>query len=1101
MAKRTLHPFNVEKVELEGANLIEASAGTGKTYSIAILVLRMILEKEIHLKEILMVTFTNAAVAELEGRVREFIRLACSYASGDKISEELIRSITNENIKTLGRDQVEQKLKDARRQLDETSIFTIHSFCQQILVEYAFETGQQFSSKVIEDQTRLIEKWVNEFWRQSVTSIEPDILAVLIDNELSRLTMIQCLKKALSGKRFIYKDMDIEEAGNGVRDMLEDLRQSKESFYNLFRNSPEKEPENVGKNKNAVASFGDLTDNAEGFRKQLIEKSAVDYVPKLFPVLRSAALNTVVFEDALTEAASALVYLLYGRSIDLVIGELEKTKQDLSLFSYDDLIYKLHIALESAHSQELIVALRKKYKAGFIDEFQDTDRLQYEIFSTIFDKDSIAFFIGDPKQSIYGFRGADIDTYKAAADQVEKDGSIFTMKQNFRSTAKVIEAYNTFFGTVKDPFNDPVIQYENVSAALKLPELAINAQESPPLSLVSCSKNEEIYQQVAYRIHLLLTTNYIIQEYGENRRVRPSDFGILVRTKITGKEIKKELSRLSIPSITIDDTKVTKTEEAKIIAYILKAIIEPDRANINRALLSKVTTKTKEDLLNPSDESDLDSFKVLQKIWNEKGVYSAINKFMQLYQVRSSVYENQPDNPQRCISNILQISELLHNREIRAKLTPNELINWLLSTDSNDAENDSATSEEFMQRLESDEDAVQIVTIHKSKGLAYNIVVAPDLDMKSEPKYDPIEYKNQNTGEYCFSFYKTPAEESWYREQAEQENRRMIYVALTRAVYKCFIFHNTGTPGSIANFISEAQNSGCAEFCQLIEKPEIRFQISEDESVRAPEIFMKKVDRKWQLVSFSHLNDRHQFMGDHIQSKQDNYSNFVFNQLPGGPLAGNFLHSLFEFSDFQKKDFVDVIKLSGKQYPSVYNKANSEMYHELIHHTLQSKIPIPGSFRLSDIPNSDKIPELEFFFSLKEFSPTALAGLAKTSGIMDFGQIKGMMHGFVDLLFRHEDKYYILDWKSNKLGSKIEDYNHERMEDAIHANNYHVQYLIYTLAVKRFLEVQLQNFDYRTHFGGVIYVFLRGCREGDSSGIYYTMPEVALVNQLEDLMI
>ncbi len=1101
MADRTFHPFNVETIVLEGTNLIEASAGTGKTYSIAILVLRMLLEKEIQLKEILMVTFTNAAVAELEGRVRKFIRLACSYAGGDNISEKLIRSITDENIKKLGKDQVEKKLKDARRQLDETSIFTIHSFCQQTLVEYAFETGQQFSSEVIEDQTRLIEKWVNELWRQSVTTIDPDILAVLKGNKLSRPTMIQSVKKALSGKRFIYEDMDLEEGRNGIRDGLEAVKQSKEAFCNLFGTSPEKEPENVGKNANAVKSFGDLTDNPEGFRKQLIEKSGVNYVSKLFPDLLSAALETGVFEEALSAAAGAHIYLLYGRSISQVIEELEQTKQELALFSYEDLITKLHFALNSTYREQLIIALQKKYRAGFIDEFQDTDRLQYEIFSTIFGKASITFYIGDPKQSIYGFRGADIDTYKAAADQVEKDGSIFTMKQNFRSTEKLIDAYNTFFGNVKDPFNDTVIQYEKVSAALNLPELSLNAQASPPLSVVACSKNDEIYQQVAYRVHQLLTANYFIKESGEARRVRPSDFGILVRTKNTGNAIKKELSRLSIPSITIDDTKILKTEEAKIIAYILKAIIEPDRANINRALLNKFTSKTKVHLLNPDDESDLNNFKALQKIWKEKGVYSAMNKLMQQYRIKSSVYENQPDNPQRCISNILQISELLHKKEIQTKLTPNELVNWLHSADSNDSENDSSSPEEFIQRLESDEDAVQIVTIHKSKGLAYNIVVAPDLDLRSEPRYDPIEYKNRNTGEYCFSFYKTPEEEAWYREETEQENRRLIYVALTRAVYKCFIFHNTGKPGSIAHFINEARNSGCAEFCEFIKKPDNRYQVAENASDTTPKRFKGKIDRKWQVVSFSQLNERHQFMGDQIQSSPDGYDNFVFNHLPGGTLAGNFLHSLFEFSDFQQADFEDVIKLSGKHYPSVYNESEPEMYQKLIHHTLNSEIPVSEPFRLSEIASKDKIPELEFFFNLKEFSPAKLADVIKTFGITDFGHIKGMMHGFIDLFFRHRDKYYILDWKSNKLGSSVEEYNHERMEEAIHANNYHVQYLIYTVAAKRFLEKQLTDFNYQTHFGGVIYVFLRGCREGGSSGIYYTMPDENLMNQIEELMV
>ena len=181
-----LQEFNVKSVPLLGTNLIEASAGTGKTYSIAILVLRLILEKEMLLKQILMVTFTKAAVAELEGRVRKFIRAALNFAQSGIKTDELINTLIKNSIEKKGAEKIISLLKDARMQLDETSIFTIHSFCQNTLNEFAFETGQLFNSVVVEDQSTLVEKVSNEFWRKKITTLDLDLLLLLKNKGLSR---------------------------------------------------------------------------------------------------------------------------------------------------------------------------------------------------------------------------------------------------------------------------------------------------------------------------------------------------------------------------------------------------------------------------------------------------------------------------------------------------------------------------------------------------------------------------------------------------------------------------------------------------------------------------------------------------------------------------------------------------------------------------------------------------------------------------------------------------------------------------------------------------------------------------------------------------
>ena len=174
--------FNASTVPLAGSNLIEASAGTGKTYSIAIMVLRLILEKKISIKEILMVTFTKAAVAELEERIRLFIRQAHKASVGNKISDTTIADLVELAIRNTSEEAVQQKLKDAVLFLDETSVLTIHSFCQQTLTEFAFETNQLFGSDTLKDMVSLIESEVNKFWRENITTMNVDLLGQLIQH-------------------------------------------------------------------------------------------------------------------------------------------------------------------------------------------------------------------------------------------------------------------------------------------------------------------------------------------------------------------------------------------------------------------------------------------------------------------------------------------------------------------------------------------------------------------------------------------------------------------------------------------------------------------------------------------------------------------------------------------------------------------------------------------------------------------------------------------------------------------------------------------------------------------------------------------------------
>ncbi len=1083
MTQNITSEFNVKSVELKDTNLIEASAGTGKTYSIAILVLRLILEKNLPLKEILMVTFTKAAVAELQGRIRKFIRMAFYYANGESINDSLIMDLVDLAINNKGKDNVLLALKQARMQLDETSIFTIHSFCQKSLNEFAFETGQLFDAEVIQEQGSLIEKAVNEFWRTKVTTLSTDILELLWESKLSRHEMMVTVRNVISGTLFDYdKSLDVEEIYQKWLELPARIEGAAQEFEELYNNTNEKN------NRNQIKIiFNKRIDTVEKFRDKLIAKESDERIVDLFPTLLEKALEYKQVLEQQRQLPLQMKYFLYGMAADNTKEYVVRLKNDLSVFSFDDLINKMHEALCGPYKEQLVRVLQRKYKAAFIDEFQDTDEQQYDIFHTLFGSNAIVFYIGDPKQSIYGFRGADIDTYKKAATRVAHR---YTMRQNFRSTPQLINAYNDLFLPVSNAFLDKEIKYEEVFSKNDFENIKKDGEDQKPVTLVSCDGAGDIPEQVAFNVLELLAGGYTI----DGRKVKPSDIGILVRGKDKGMEIKRQLVKLNIPAITIDETLVLETLEAEILIYVLQAMLNANKANVNRALYNFLTNKTKEDLLNQMNDTDLNKFIELKQVWNNIGIYGALQNFLKHYNVYDHLFSTNKQSAERSISNILQIMELLHKQEVQAQPSQEELISWLINGNKQNVQN----SEDYTQRLESDEDAVQIVTIHKSKGLAYNIVFAPTLELTTTCYFDTYQYKKPNESNYYFAFTQKRKGNQYYEEQTRKENVRLLYVALTRAVFKCFIYESGKSKSTLAPFLVNINSQSGVEQTTKQSKPGLIYKRTSSEINGSVREFSNSIKNNWQYTSFSGLNNLHSYSEYKKYNGADDYDQFVFEQMPKGAIAGDFLHELFENTDFTQSNFNSEITHVGRKYPAIFKLEHQILYHELLEHTLHANLPI-DDFSLSSLSAKDKLVEMEFYFDLQKLQTSDLNKLLKNNGVHYFGPVDGLMHGFIDLVFRHNGKYYILDWKSNYLGSSLSDYSSDKLDQAIRANNYHLQYLIYTVALKRYLEQQISDFNYDEHFGGVIYMFLRGCRAEQDTGVFYDKPEHELIEKMDSV--
>jgi len=1132
--------FSAAKVDLSGSNLIEASAGTGKTYSIAILVLRLIVEKKLSIKEILMVTFTNAAVAELQDRVRLFIRLAYKASQGkEPIDDGNIASIVEQAIYQDTGKAVEQRLRDAILLLDEMAVQTIHSFCGQTLREFAFETDQVFGVEMLPSIDPVIENEVNKFWRTHITTLPVNLLSFIRKVDMKK-KFYSIVKEHLGGKHyFAYNHAEQYQLNPGLieswqREMQQlqeqDLRVYEEHILYVESNIETwKEP--VSKNSYAKKSFLPVMDDVGAFYELAVVhwQKQSKYVWKLFPELMEMLNIKKEQEDQQELLRQKISRYLYCLAIQEIYAGVQQFMEINQSLSFDQQINSLHEAVMQGKSG-LLEGLRNKYKAVFIDEFQDTDKVQYEIFHNLFQNHSILFYIGDPKQSIYGWRKADIFTYFSARNAVDH---VYGMNQNFRSSRNMIEAMNQFFQPYEgfDTFyfqdSGDKIEYIPVESPDQDSKGTLNYgdQAVKAMPIIYDKTKESIQEKVAGLVlHLLTDPSFHIYVKGDRRAIKPSDIGILVRANAEGKDIKKYLSRYGIPSVTLQETRILQSDEAVELLYLLQAIVQPNQAAINRALLSSFTGFNIRQILQLPPEITLSYFTKYNDLWQQDGIYTAMMEFMKDFDTRRTLLMNTQVDGERVITNFIQLTELLHQEQTRKNLSMLDVIAWLQKGISGmETEGD-----EYIQRVESDEEAVNIVTVHKSKGLEYKIVIVPHLDFGKGMEREFVSLRDPVSGDYISIESKQLGElATSFEQQKIQEERRLIYVAITRAVYACYVFHNTKIAKAGEN---ELAATSLGLFIQALEKlPEGLKQVQLGAEIPSVAGQMYRVEQRlpakipsvvahfslyqenWRKLSYTSLaaKNMHFQVAKQRPGLQD-YEQFIFHTLRKGAKTGNLLHFLFENIRFdESKHWAEYIQQAIDHYAPNQREVYAPMLEQLLNEVLKATIEIDGlQFQLEQVPPGKRLMELEFDFPVPAFFPAALnqfsgEGIrveARRFNISGNQGLEGMMNGKIDMFFQFRQKFYILDWKSNHLGYDRADYNREAIAKAMNDNNYHLQYLIYTVAVKKYLASRLDDFDYEQHFGGVIYCYVRGMRAGESNGVFTARPPLEQVINLERLI-
>lgn len=1189
-------------IPLDGINLIEASAGTGKTYTITTLFLRLIIEKKLLVDKILVVTFTEAATEELRHRIRRRLREALTAFQQPKSQESKDEVLAGLIARCEDKSDAILRLTNALRGFDEAAIFTIHSFCRQMLQDNAFESGVLFDTELVDDQSPLLREIVEDFWRQHFYNASQLFITYALEKREFRhpsglLTILkdgqyiaQPFLKIIPSQEVPY--LEAKELGfyTAFLTAQQTWRSHQKDIQELLLKSNELKATSYKKDVipqwcqsldgffNAPVMSVNLPDKFIKFMQSELEKQVKKgkTSPRHDFFLQCDTLKER--QQALVATYEQLLLALKIKLFDITKPALARKKQQLHILSFDDLLINLHQALIGNQGPRVAQLIRQKYHAALIDEFQDTDPVQYEIFHTIYGAEGvqpILFLIGDPKQAIYSFRGADIFTYMAAARGAEHR---YTLGTNWRSEPDLMMAINQLFSQAQNPFLFAEIGFQPVDAPTEKsslhekPRLKIENKYLPPLQfwfvpryIAGCPPEKPINKgwakqkipwACANEIARLLGLGKSEQALIGEQPLMAGDIAVLVRTNAQALQIQQVLTHLQIPSVLYSRDSLLHSHEIIEIERILLAVAEPYRqAGIKAALTTDMIGLNANELheLMANDalwQAQLNRFEYYHFLWQQAGFIQMYRSLLLNEQVPAHLL-SYPDGERR-LTNVLHAGELLQKVAIQQKLSMTGLCQWL----AQQRHQPSLTSEEQQLRLESDEKRVKIVTIHKSKGLEYSIIFCPFIwdgylyNIKDEQVvfHDTSEQLTLDLGS---------AEQTEHRLTAlteeQAENLRLFYVAVTRAKHRCYLVWGAfkeATSSPLAHLLhpwaQDIEKTDDAmllnDLKQLAANSGQRIYLTNLPADSAPphrtiepleplhaRPFKGQIDRSWQVSSFTALV--HQKSSSEaidrpdydetptlLSHHQPDFSmptdqTHIFN-FPRGARAGNLMHALFEHLDF-KQPAPSLIQQQLSAYGFEVEKW-SEVIWMTVNNVLQTPLePKISQLTLSQIDKNKRLNELEFYYPItRKITPGGLHQLLRkhvnipqpvwqtTAQKLTFSPRRGFMKGYIDMIFEYQGRYYLVDYKSNMLGTQQDNYHHQSLIEVMMRENYLLQYHLYAIALHRYLSLRLPHYEYQTHFGGVYYLFLRGIRPewGPLYGIYRDRPQAELIQQLSNYL-
>lgn len=1098
-----------------GITLIEASAGTGKTYSLCRAVVRLIEEEGLELTDILLVTFTEAATAELRERLRRFLR---------------------ERLETVPPGTLEaERLRAALRLFDEARIHTIHAFCARLLERHALGSATPFDRTLCEDDSTVWQVATEDFWRAEVVPLPAETGGVLVhggDRKEYVALSLERFAKKLEGplrrqSRRLPRAGEEEEARRHWKSAVEAVPVAMERLSAV-----------LPREREAMAAWleaGHLKQNKKAYKKSDTVRLLLDPLEETLQsgrwseesrralhLLSASELERGLGKngaqpppelpqtaEALHRAARALQEALYTLGERAIPARRRELCARASEMTYDDLLLDVHAALQGPRGDDLARAVRAQTRAVLVDEFQDTDAVQAAIFQTLFGGGETRLaLIGDPKQSIYRFRGADLDTYLALQEVATLR---YTLRRNYRSSPGVVTAVNVLFAREPSPFGRPGVVLPPQTAANEHYRREIpGASKTPAFTLHHRTDKPESGDPetatVAAVARLLSSGARVHGPDGETP-LGPEHCAVLTRTNTQALAVVEALRSAGIPAGARTAENLWQGTAMRELLRLLHAVhLWTDPGRRQAALTGKLCgLPLAEAARLHRGEADgtahVERFAHYARRWREDGVWAALTDAEADYGTARRLLR---DGEAAFWQRLEECAEALHELERATGCGPGGLLRR--------AEQFRRSGQPQREsRALAAEGMVEVLTAHKSKGLDFGLVFLP----------------------YAAA---PPRKEDEEGDESDEEAMRLLYVACTRARYGVHLFTfddpaqgKASAPRSALyrlldpeawTPLGESLQALATEHPALFALEAWPAPLTETVSLASNEgpptgharVLPRPVPQEGFLTSFTALTEgRHSEEPDRDERPPlpvaEEPAADPLEDFPPGVATGRAFHDALEQWDYTRPESARTLVRWALRRHGLGGGAREEAAAAVLGR-VSTCAPFADVPALGEMPRTASVRELDFTLPCRAVETALLADLFEAHGgeafpadwpkalrALERHTADGFLRGSIDWTGLHEGHVLLADWKTNRLPA----YDGAHLARAMTASAYYLQGVLYCLALRRHLAARGYP---TTGSPQVAYLFLRGLREEDPrAGVLVFTPPEALLEALEDALL